>query len=172
MTVDLRSDFCAPPTDEMWTAMGEAELGWGDTGPPHRFIVGAAGQASRIATSFATIRKLRRKLRLRGLVYYTWRDARPYPPGSKPPLANPTRAADGCDPLAPVRFLPFAVSYRSVGIQTNLMESPSVFFPIGRGERSGLRLPCLFLSVSRSPSRPYVLKGTRRMHPCFAPPPG
>jgi len=56
------------------------ELGWGDSGPRHRFVVGSAGQASRIATCLATIRKLRRKLRLRGVVYYTWRDARPYPP--------------------------------------------------------------------------------------------
>lgn len=28
MIVDLRSDFCAPPTDEMWTAMRAAEIGW------------------------------------------------------------------------------------------------------------------------------------------------
>jgi hypothetical protein len=26
------------------------------------------------------MRKLRRKLRLRGVVYYSWRDAHPYPP--------------------------------------------------------------------------------------------
>jgi hypothetical protein len=56
------------------------EIGWGDSGPPHRFIVGSLGQARRIRSSFSTIRKLRRKLRLRGLVYYSWRDSRPYPP--------------------------------------------------------------------------------------------
>jgi polysaccharide biosynthesis protein PslG len=56
------------------------ELGWGDVGPAHRFIVGAAGQASRISSSFSEIARLRRKLRLRGVVYYTWRDAPPYPP--------------------------------------------------------------------------------------------
>jgi hypothetical protein len=56
------------------------EMGWGDTGPKHRFIVGAQGQASRITKSLAFIRKNRRKLRLRGFVYYSWRDARPYPP--------------------------------------------------------------------------------------------
>jgi len=59
------------------------ELGWGDAGPAHRFIVGADGQAIRIRSSFSTIKRLRRKLRLRGVVYYTWRDAPPYPPEFK-----------------------------------------------------------------------------------------
>lgn len=56
------------------------ELGWGDRGVEHRFIVGEKGQASRISKSLALIRKQRRKLRLRGLVYFSWRDAPPYPP--------------------------------------------------------------------------------------------
>lgn len=59
------------------------ELGWGDTGLRHRFIVGARGQARRITTSFALIRQQRRRLRLRGVVYFSWRDARPYPPQYK-----------------------------------------------------------------------------------------
>jgi hypothetical protein len=62
------------------------EMGWGDTADSpkvqrHRFIVGAQGQASRITSSLAFIRKNRRKLRLRGFVYYSWRDAPPYLPG-------------------------------------------------------------------------------------------
>ena len=56
------------------------ELGWGDQGVDHRFIVGASGQASRITKSFALIRKQRRRLRLRGVVYFSWRDQSPYPP--------------------------------------------------------------------------------------------
>jgi polysaccharide biosynthesis protein PslG len=56
------------------------ELGWGDQGIEHRFIVGASGQASRITQSFALIRKQRRRLRLRGVVYFSWRDQQPYPP--------------------------------------------------------------------------------------------
>jgi hypothetical protein len=56
------------------------ELGWGDSGPAHRFIVGRAGQAARIRSSFAYIRRNRARLRLRGVVYYSWRDLRPYPP--------------------------------------------------------------------------------------------
>ena len=59
------------------------ELGWGDSGPRHRFVVGALGQAHRISSCLSTIRKLRRRLRLRGVVYFSWRDARPYPPEYK-----------------------------------------------------------------------------------------
>ncbi len=32
MTVDLRSDFCATPTEEMWEAMRAAQLGWASAG--------------------------------------------------------------------------------------------------------------------------------------------
>jgi hypothetical protein len=56
------------------------EMGWGDAGPKSRFNVGARGQAARIAKSLAFVRKHRGRLRLRGLVYYSWRDAPPYPP--------------------------------------------------------------------------------------------
>jgi polysaccharide biosynthesis protein PslG len=56
------------------------ELGWGDAGPDHRFIVGRAGQAARIRSSFGYIDQRRAKLRLRGVIYYSWRDLRPYPP--------------------------------------------------------------------------------------------
>jgi hypothetical protein len=56
------------------------ELGWGDKGPSHRFVVGRQGQAKRIRDSFKTVRKLRRSLKLRGLVYFGWRDGKPYAP--------------------------------------------------------------------------------------------
>jgi hypothetical protein len=59
------------------------ELGWGDRGLRHRFIVGARGQARRISKSLALIRKQRRRLGLRGFVYYSWRDSAPYPPKYK-----------------------------------------------------------------------------------------
>ena len=59
------------------------EIGWGDSGPKHRFIVGARGQADRIAKSLALIRVQRRKLRLRGVVYFSWRDGAPYAPDFK-----------------------------------------------------------------------------------------
>jgi hypothetical protein len=56
------------------------EIGWGDRGPRHRFVVGARGQASRISRSISYIRRSRRRLRLRGFVYFSWRDGRPYAP--------------------------------------------------------------------------------------------
>jgi hypothetical protein len=54
------------------------ELGWGDRGPHHRFIVGASGQAKRISKSIKFIRQNRRRLKLRGFVYFSWRDGRDY----------------------------------------------------------------------------------------------
>ena len=59
------------------------EVGWGDRGLKHRFIVGARGQAKRIRSAFAVVRKERRRLRLRGVVYYSWRDLPRYPPRFK-----------------------------------------------------------------------------------------
>lgn len=59
------------------------ELGWADRGPRHRFVVGSRGQARRITTSYAFIRRHWRPLGLRGVVYYSWRDRRPYPPKYK-----------------------------------------------------------------------------------------
>lgn len=56
------------------------ELGWCDKGPRHRFCVGARKQRSLIRSSLALIRKERRRLRLRGFVYYSWIDGRPYAP--------------------------------------------------------------------------------------------
>jgi hypothetical protein len=59
------------------------EIGWADRGPRHRFVVGDSGQASRINSSLGYVRRARHRLRLRGFVYYSWRDGRPYPPRYK-----------------------------------------------------------------------------------------
>jgi hypothetical protein len=56
------------------------ELGWGDKGPKHRFVVGESGQAKRIAQSLAFVKAKRRQLGLRGIVYFSWRDGTPYAP--------------------------------------------------------------------------------------------
>jgi hypothetical protein len=56
------------------------EIGWGDRGPKHRLVVGAAGQARRIRQAFAAIARDRQRMRLDGVVYFSWRDALPYPP--------------------------------------------------------------------------------------------
>jgi hypothetical protein len=59
------------------------ELGWGDGGPPHRFNLGAAGQASMISKAFSLIARRKARWKLRGVVYFSWRDAAPYPPQYK-----------------------------------------------------------------------------------------
>ena len=59
------------------------ELGWCDKGPKHRFCVGTKNQARNIAQSLKLIAKERRSWRLRGFVYYSWRDGRPYAPDFK-----------------------------------------------------------------------------------------
>jgi hypothetical protein len=59
------------------------ELGWGDTGPKHRLIVGPEGQARMIKQAFVLIRKLRRPLKISGVVYYRWRDVPAYAPQYK-----------------------------------------------------------------------------------------
>jgi hypothetical protein len=59
------------------------ELGWCDTGPKSRFCVGRKKQARNIAQSLKLIANSRRRWRLRGFVYYSWRDGRPYPPDFK-----------------------------------------------------------------------------------------
>lgn len=56
------------------------EIGWSDVGPPSPFRVGAAGQARRIARSLPLLARRRKRLGLRGFVYYSWRDSPPYAP--------------------------------------------------------------------------------------------
>jgi hypothetical protein len=56
------------------------ELGWSDVGPPSPFRAGVAGQVRNITASIPALVKARSKLKLRGIVYYSWRDAAPYPP--------------------------------------------------------------------------------------------
>jgi Beta-galactosidase len=57
-----------------------SELGWATAGPRHRFNVGARKQAALIRKSLKLIKKVQRSYRIRGLVYYAWRDLHPYAP--------------------------------------------------------------------------------------------
>lgn len=59
------------------------ELGWGTGGPSHRFNVGFAKQARLIESSLDWIGRNRKRLKLRGVVYFQWRDQVPYPPAYK-----------------------------------------------------------------------------------------
>jgi hypothetical protein len=57
------------------------EIGWASGGPPSPFTVGRAGQAVRIRESLRALFRLRKKLRLDGVVYFNWRDAPIYEGG-------------------------------------------------------------------------------------------
>jgi hypothetical protein len=56
------------------------EFGWSDVGPASSFRAGSAGQARQVRQALSALVGLRSHLRLRGLVYYSWRDGAPYPP--------------------------------------------------------------------------------------------
>jgi Beta-galactosidase len=55
------------------------ELGWSDVGPRSIYKAGRAGQASRVRTLIKSLGSQRRPLKLRGFVYFNWKDAPPYP---------------------------------------------------------------------------------------------
>jgi hypothetical protein len=56
------------------------ELGWATSGPRSPFRLGYSGQAQLIKRTWATLVARRKRLRLRGLIYYSWRDLPPYAP--------------------------------------------------------------------------------------------
>lgn len=60
----------------MWVT----EFGWSDVGPASSFRAGSAGQARQIRRVIPALVKQRSRLRLRGLVYDSWRDGAPYAP--------------------------------------------------------------------------------------------
>lgn len=59
------------------------ELGWADSGPPSSFTVGPMGQASRIRSTLDSLVSLRGQDRIRGVIYFGWRDGAPYAPTFK-----------------------------------------------------------------------------------------
>jgi hypothetical protein len=62
------------------------EFGWTTGGAKSRFTVSEEGQANRISTTLFALAAERRALRLRGFVYFKWRDAPPYPDSDPWPL--------------------------------------------------------------------------------------
>ena len=59
------------------------EMGWADQGPTSAFTVGSEGQAHRIASALSQLVSARSQTRLRGIVYFGWRDGSPYAPTFK-----------------------------------------------------------------------------------------
>jgi polysaccharide biosynthesis protein PslG len=57
------------------------EIGWATQGPGSRYTPGLDGQAQRLQWLFKLVRDERRSLGIRGVVYYMWQDAEPYPGG-------------------------------------------------------------------------------------------
>jgi polysaccharide biosynthesis protein PslG len=60
-------------SDKLWIS----EVGWCDTGIKHRFCVGKR-QAKYTTQALSLIKKKRRAWKLRGFVWFAWRDGRPY----------------------------------------------------------------------------------------------
>lgn len=57
------------------------EVGWASGGPRSSFTVGAAAQARLVGRLVGELIRRRVALGVRGVVYYAWRDVRPYPGG-------------------------------------------------------------------------------------------
>lgn len=56
------------------------ELGWSDRGPGSTYKAGVKGQAGNIGSAIQAFARNRARLKLRGFVYYSWRDGKPYAP--------------------------------------------------------------------------------------------
>jgi hypothetical protein len=74
-TRELLDEF--DPDAPIWVT----ELGWASGGPRSPFTVGERGQAARIGAVLGQLVDQRRELGVRGVVYFNWRDAPPYPGG-------------------------------------------------------------------------------------------
>jgi hypothetical protein len=59
------------------------EIGWCDKGARHRFCVGTKKQSTLTKASLRQIKRDRGRMKLRGFVYFSWRDGKPYGPAFK-----------------------------------------------------------------------------------------
>ena len=57
------------------------ELGWATGGPPSDFLVSEARQAQLLEQTLLALARRREELRIRGVVYFNWRDSMPYAGG-------------------------------------------------------------------------------------------
>jgi polysaccharide biosynthesis protein PslG len=76
--VEEARDLMASRGDD--AAIWVTELGWASGGPVSPFTAGKLGQAARIRRALSLLARRRPDLGVRGVVYYAWRDSRPYPP--------------------------------------------------------------------------------------------
>jgi hypothetical protein len=59
------------------------EVGWGTSGPRHRYNIGFGRQAREIKKLLRGLYKVRKRYRVRGLIYFGWQDRPAYPPAFK-----------------------------------------------------------------------------------------
>jgi hypothetical protein len=64
-------------SDKIWIT----EVGWCDKGVKHRFCVGAKKQKKYTGQALSLIKKKRSAWKLRGFVWFSWRDGKPYVKG-------------------------------------------------------------------------------------------
>lgn len=82
ITKQLREARAALPRKARRTPLWITEIGWASGGPPTKGRrVGVKGQERLVRSVFRTLARDRAKWRLRGIVYFAWRDALPYPGG-------------------------------------------------------------------------------------------
>jgi hypothetical protein len=62
-------------------AIWVTELGWATGGPPSRFLVSEQRQAELLEQTVLALARRRDRLRVRGVVYFNWRDSTPYTGG-------------------------------------------------------------------------------------------
>ena len=62
-------------------AVWVTELGWATGGPQSAFRVSEAGQAALLERTLLALARRRGELRIRGVVYFNWRDSTPYAGG-------------------------------------------------------------------------------------------
>lgn len=78
----LREARSALPRRARRTPLWITEIGWASGGPPTKGrFVGVDGQARLVRSVFRELTKHRKRWRLRGIVYFAWRDAPVYPGG-------------------------------------------------------------------------------------------
>jgi hypothetical protein len=62
-------------------AVWVTELGWATGGPRSDFLVSEARQAELLEQTLRALARRREELRIRGVVYFNWRDSTPYAGG-------------------------------------------------------------------------------------------
>ncbi len=62
-------------------AVWVTELGWATGGPPSDFLVSETRQAELLEQTLLALARRREELRIRGVVYFNWRDSTPYAGG-------------------------------------------------------------------------------------------